>query len=207
MRDSKWRLRSILQLTPQADHDLYFDENPAHPSYHPPPGGGQAAVRRVLADATKWTLNRWVHTRATVLHEHAATIKLGVMATLWLLQLLQLSYFPLRAAFPETMALWQSVSMGLVTFNISRMSGSDPFAPAFLTCIVLALITIALSTLQVCFVRVACARTTARARQARPELTSLRSTLRPPPLGLHAVRKQWYSVRAPCPAPIPARAR
>jgi hypothetical protein len=147
--DGKWRLKSVLRLTPEYDHDMYFDENPAHPSYHPPPGGGLAAIRRMDHDSYMWALNKWVHTQATRLHEHASSIKLVVTALVWLLELLQLSYFPLRAAFPKSMALWQAISRGLVTFNVSSMSGKDSFAPAFLTCIILASVTIVMCTMQV----------------------------------------------------------
>jgi hypothetical protein len=148
--DSRWRLKSVLRLAPEYDHDLYFDENPDHPLYHPPPGGGMAAIRRMDHDSNMWALNKWVHTQATRLHEYASSIKLGIAGFLWLLELLQLSYFPLRAAFPKTMSLWKSISEGLATLNVSSMSGKDSFLPAFVTCIILAGIAFAIATTQVC---------------------------------------------------------
>lgn len=139
----------MLRLAPEYDHDLYFDENPDHPMYHPPPGGGMAAIRRMDHDRNMWALSKWVHTQATRLHERASTIKLGIAGFLWLLELLQLSYFPLRAAFPKTMSLWKSISEGLATLNVSSMSGKDSFLPAFVTCIILAGIAFLIATTQV----------------------------------------------------------
>jgi hypothetical protein len=100
-------------------------------------------------DAAQWAFGKLVHTRGTRLHELASSIRLAITAVFWVLELLQLSYFPMKSAMPASMRLWQHVSSTLLTLNISSMSGKDPFAPAYLTCVVLAIITLVIVTFQV----------------------------------------------------------
>ena len=170
---------------------------PRSPLYHPPPGGGIAALRRTAYDVEQWRYGKWVTTSATRLHEHASSIKLvrlgcssprvggvavvlrplllrllhiritclryptplihvcpfclsqAISCVVWLLELLQLSYFSARAAFPPTMSLWRNIATALVTLNISSMDGVHSFGPAFITAIILAMLCFAIVTLQV----------------------------------------------------------
>jgi hypothetical protein len=148
-QEARWNAVSVMQLAPGYEHDMYMDEVPTLATYHPPPSGGMASVHKMAHDRAKWRTHRWVHTSATALHEHLPVVRFCLAALFCIIEFLQLSYFPLRAAFPPVMAPWLSLSQGLVTFNISSMEGTKAFWPAFLTAIILALVTVVIATFQV----------------------------------------------------------
>ena len=130
-RESKIGDVTFLQLGAAHEFDIFQDEVPTHPTYHPPGSGGLSGLMQTSANEMRWRKHTAIHTRATRWQELAARIDFGLEALLWVLVMLQISYFPLRAKFPALMAPWQTLARALATFNFSAMSGADSFEPAY----------------------------------------------------------------------------
>jgi hypothetical protein len=148
-RESKMGDVTFLQIGACHDIDVYQDEIPSHPRYHPPGSGGLSGLLRTQFDTHYWQTHKWILASASPAHEWRNKVDFWVEALLWLVAMLQLSYFPLRAKFPPIMSAWQSLGATLATFDISSMSGADPFQPAYTKCVMLFLAVWVLATAQV----------------------------------------------------------
>ena len=117
-----------MQLAPAYGHEMYVDENPHHKSYHPPASGGLAGILKVKEDRLLETYQRWVHTKATGLHEIKTLGRFALSAIMWTLQMLQLSYFAVRGELPPVIDTWRSLSELSVTLGFSQFDSEDPVA-------------------------------------------------------------------------------
>ena len=147
-RQQPWGGVTLLQVGAAYGHDFDQDENPDNPSFHPPAGGGLAAVLSTSYAKFMWTYHRWVHTKATKLHEVKTLARFCIAMAIWLLQVLQLSYMPLRAELPPVMSPWRRLAEISVTLGVSRFDGSDAFAPAYWAMFALASFMLVMATCQ-----------------------------------------------------------